>query len=67
MTRIRAKRGAPGRCSSKGGSGLTYNYFTKLDRLARDKRSSLFGLAVISVSHKTLLLTMGANELWPVL
>ncbi len=46
MTRIKAKRGAPGRCSSKEGSGLTYNCFTKLDWLARDKHSSLFGHAV---------------------
>jgi hypothetical protein len=39
---------------SRAGSELTSKYYTKLERLARDKRSSLFGLFVIDEEEKEL-------------
>jgi hypothetical protein len=32
---------APGRCFTRVGSGLTHKHYTRLEKLARDKRSRL--------------------------
>jgi len=41
MLQNRFVRNIPERCFTRVGSGLTYNHYTRLKRLAKDKHSSL--------------------------
>ncbi len=52
-------------CSTPAGTALTHNSYTKLERLARNKRSSLFDLVVSDEeSDKLDLFSQQAFTAW---
>jgi hypothetical protein len=62
-TRNLLKTGAPERCFTLAGSGLTYKYYTRLERLATDKQSSLVRTLVNSEHKFFITLDTGSNLL----
>jgi hypothetical protein len=51
MARSLSESGGPERCFTRLGSGLTYKHHTRLERLARDKHSSLLQ-KFVNYGHK---------------
>jgi hypothetical protein len=55
------KRGTPERGYTLVGSGLIHEYQTRLERLVRDKGSSLFGLFFSDEEKSCIILRPGVN------